>query len=106
MTEKPNETARGARQPDPQSVGLPVRVFLYTLDQIAMMLSLDEGYMTSRGMIHYHGRSTGAPSPDQMQAKNIMPMNERPDWRVAETELIRYCKRRGIKIYSRGWAMA
>ncbi|MEU4066699.1 hypothetical protein AB0F25_30675 [Streptomyces wedmorensis] len=106
MNEKPDETRNGARQPDPASVGLPVRVFLYTLDQVAMMLTLDENYLKTRGLVYYFGRSTGTPSRDQLQAKNIMPPGGAPDWRIAETELIRWCKRRNIKVYSRGWATA
>lgn len=106
MEEQADKTPNGAREPDPRKVGLPVKVFLYTLDQVALMLALDEGYLADRGLVHYLGRSTGTPSRDQLKAKNIMPPDQKPDWRIAEAELIRYCKRRGIVIYQRGWATA
>lgn len=106
MTAKPDKVKAGPQDPDPESVGLPVRVFLYTLDQVAMMLALSESYLRTRGLVYFHGRNTGAPKPDQLKATNIAPPESPPDWRIAEAELIRYCKRRGIRIYSRGWAVS
>lgn len=106
MSQKPDHLSGGARQPDPESVGLPVRPFLYTLDQVAMMLSLSESYLRSRGLVFFFGRMTGSPKPDQIKANNIALPEDAPDWRIAEAELIRYCRRKGIKIYSRGWAVS
>lgn len=96
--------AKGARPQNPEAVGLPVRTFLYTLDQIAYMLSLSEDRVRNSGMVHYYGRSTGSKSPDRMMARNIASsQTEPPDWRVAEQELIRWMKRKGFKIYNRSW---
>ncbi|MFD5451635.1 MULTISPECIES: hypothetical protein [Streptomyces] len=102
-TPKPDKVKGGPQDPDPESVGLPVRFMLMTFDQVAMQLSLSETYLASTGMVYYFGRSTGTPKPDQLKAYNIAPPTKKPEWRISEAEVIRYCKRRGIKIHLRGW---
>jgi hypothetical protein len=83
----------------PDKVGLPMRSFLYTVDQIATILSVSEETVR-REYLHYDRRSIGAHSPNQMMARNIRPdPRERPDWRVAEKELIRWMKRKGFRIH-------
>lgn len=88
---------------DPSSVGLPVRTFLYTVEQIAFMLNLDESTVMRRGYLHFTGLSIGTPPPDLIAARNIAPPGQAEVWRVAEQELVRWLKRKGFHIYLRGW---
>lgn len=85
----------------PESVGLPPRPFLYTLDQISVILNISQSEVGKR--IYYEGRSTGIRNVRLMIARNINPnLQEKPDWRVAERELIRWMKVMGFKFYDRG----
>jgi hypothetical protein len=86
--------------PDP--LGLPVREFMYTIDQIAYLLSLDEDYV-KRHLIFYTGRSVGVCSRDKMQAVDVSPDSaSKAEWRVAERFLKRWMRFKGWKIYDRG----
>lgn len=86
----------------PESVGLPPRPFLYTLDQISVILNISQSDV-GRRYVYYEGRSTGARSVRLLVARNINPDPEdKPDWRVAERELIRWMKTMGFKFYDRG----
>lgn len=87
------------------SVGLPVRPFLYTLDQIAMLLVVTQDAL-ERSYLHFDGRHPGARPIDKMLCRNIAPVTEPPDWRVAERELIRWMRRAGFRVYERGYARA
>lgn len=88
--------------PDPEDVGLPPRVFLYTLDQICQVLSIQS--VALRRHLYLDGQSTGRQKPRQLRARNISTDPEgRPDWRVSEPELIRWMKSRGFKYQHRGW---
>lgn len=89
---------------DPTTVGLPVRTFLYTLEQIAYMLNLDEATFVRRGFLHFTGVSIGTPPPDLIAARNIAQPDADPIWRVSEQELVRWLKRKGFHVYLRGWA--
>lgn len=81
-------------------IGLPPRVFLYTIDQLGVMLDLSE--KTIRGSyLYFEGRSVGARRKDLMIARNIAPATEKPDWRVAEREFIRWMKVKGFRHYDR-----
>ena len=83
-------------------VGIPARVFLYTLDQIATLLDVElQALRTS--YIHFDGRTLGAHKKDRMMARNIAPLGERPDWRVAEAEFVRWMKLKRYKFHERGW---
>lgn len=84
-------------------VGIPPRVFFYTLDQISTMLNYELVAM-KRYLIHYDGRSTGARKNDRLMAINIAPSGSKPEWRVSESEFIRWCKYKGVRFYERGWA--
>jgi hypothetical protein len=83
-----------------KNVGLPPRPFLYTIDQISVLLSLSEADIRAR-YIYFQGRSIGAKSPDLMTARNIAPRTDSPEWRVTETELIRWMRSRGFRYYER-----
>jgi hypothetical protein len=83
----------------PDKVGLPIRPFLYSPDQIASILGVTEQTVRT-AYLYYDKRSIGHPSPNLMMARNIRPdPNDRPDWRVGEKELIRWLKRKGFKIH-------
>lgn len=83
-----------------RSVGLPPRPFLYTLDQISTILDLPQSRV-EQAYIFWDQRSVGPVNKDQMMARNIAPKNQRPDWRVADSELIRWMKRKGFRFYER-----
>lgn len=86
----------------PGEVGLPPRPFLYSLDQISTLLCIERSGLSSH--IHFEGRSVGPCRPQRMLARDIAPPGERPDWRVAESELVRWCRLKGFRLYERGWA--
>jgi hypothetical protein len=88
--------------PKRDDIGLPARPFLFTLDQISVLLDISERKMIASGYVYLEGRSVGIARRDMMIARNIAPATERPDWRVAERELIRWFKRKGFKYYDRG----
>lgn len=76
---------------DRHKYGLPPRLFLYTVDQIADMLSVSD--MTK--VLHYEGRTPGVAQLGRMRARNIMPVGEKPEWRIEEAEFIRWMKHTG-----------
>lgn len=82
-----------------EKIGLPPRVFLYTLDQIAMMLNLEQTSL-ERGYIYFEGRSIGARPPTKMVARNIAPPDKNAEWRVTEREFIRWMRGRGFRYYT------
>lgn len=78
-------------------VGLPPVIFLYTIDQMAAMLNISEDSVKAQ-YLWFVGRTTGTKRKHQMQAINIAPENEKPDWRVSMDEFIRWLKRMGFKV--------
>ena len=84
-------------------VGLPPRIFFYTIEQISALLSISENALKAT-IIHFDGRSAGAHKKDTLLAVNIAPLGQTPIWRVSENELIRWCRHKNIRIYERGWA--
>lgn len=89
----------------PEKVGLPMTPFLYTLDQVAVMMQKPEDEFTST-TVYFNGRSTGRCHPRQLRAVNVQVDEEKtPDWRITEGELVRWLKLLGIRIYSRGRAV-
>lgn len=84
-------------------VGLPARVFFYTLDQISALISVNNRTLQS-SLVHFDGRSVGVHKKDMLLAVNIAPLGKEPIWRVSESEFIRWCKRKQIRVYERGWA--
>lgn len=84
-------------------MGLPATPFLYTLDQVAMLLGMSEEDFVSQ-YIWFAGGSIGRKSPRQIKSVNIA-VNTATDtarWRVSQGELIRWCKLMGFTVYSRG----
>lgn len=86
---------------DAGKVGLPPRPFLYTLDQISMLIDVQQVTL-ERTYVHFEGRSVGAAPRSKMLARNIAPPDDKPDWRVAEREMVRWFKNRGFRYYDRG----
>lgn len=86
---------------NPDSVGLPARVFLYTLDQISVMLNVTEDTVR-KSYVFYEGRTVGTKRRDLLLARNIAQPDKTPDWRVTEREFIRWMKVKGFRYYERG----
>lgn len=103
----PSYMGRGSRTrtpitpADPEKIGLPARPFLYTVDQISVILDIEETQIKSK-YIYFEGRSIGVARRDLLIARNIAPDDAKPDWRIAERELIRWLKYKGFKYYERG----
>lgn len=83
------------------TVGLPPRVFLYTVDQLAVMTNLSEAILHSNHLFH-ENRDIGIRQKYEMLARNIAPPDSKPDWRVSEKEFVRWLKLKGFKYYDRG----
>lgn len=86
-----------------RDVGIPPRPFLWTLDQIATILSLETAALQASSYIYYEGRSIGLPSKQLMIARNIAPDDKKPEWRIAERELLRWMRVKGFKYYDTGF---
>ncbi len=86
---------------NPSAVGLPTRVFLFTFDQLSVMLDIDESII-ARDYVYYEGRSIGSRKKNLMLARNIAPPDSKPEWRVAEREFIRWMRVKGFRYYERG----
>lgn len=83
-----------------KNFGLPLRVYLYTLDQIATMVQIQLTTLKSN-YIHFEERSVGFRPLDRISARNIAPDGEKPEWRVTEEEFVRWLRYRGFKVYNR-----
>jgi hypothetical protein len=83
-------------------VNLPIKPFLYSLDQIATILDTSEQNV-KQNYIHFSGRSINLPTHDQIVARNIAAPGAKPEWRVAERELIRWLRRKGFYWHERGY---
>jgi len=93
---------QGAAIPsNPTKIGLPARPFFYTLDQLAVCLNLDIQTL-KRQYLFYEGRSTGTRSIHLIVARNIAPPKEKPEWRVAEREFLRWLRLKKFRIYEVG----
>lgn len=83
------------------STGLPARVFLFTLDQIAQMINVGERTLKN-DYIHFAERTPGARPKRKMMARNIAPEDVSPDWRVTEEEFKRWMRHMGYRLYEVG----
>ena len=84
-----------------EKFGLPPRPFLYTVDQLSVILQISEKALHIHHLFH-EGRDVGTRARHEMFARNIAAPDEKPDWRVAERELIRWMRLKGFKYYDRG----
>lgn len=84
-------------------VGLPPKPFLYSLDQIADLISLPLDRL-ERELVWFAGRQTGPHFRGKLLARNIAANAEqKPIWRVAERELLRWMKVKGFRVHDRGF---
>ncbi len=88
-------SARG-QAGDRQALRLPVRPFLYTLDQVGTILDITVESLI-RDYLFLVGRTPGLQKPDEIAARNIAPATSKPEWRVEEREFIRWMKRKGFQ---------
>lgn len=85
--------ARSARV----TVTLPLREFLYTFDQLALILNIEISSLT-RDYIFFEGVTAGS-SQGRMRARDIAPPNAAyRDWRVAESSFRMFLRRRGWQV--------
>lgn len=85
-----------------EEVGLPSRPFLYTLDQVATLLAIDEDAL-AQNYVYFDGRSLGAQMPYHLLAHNLARPDTKPEWRITERELVRWLRRKKIRVYERTW---
>lgn len=76
-------------------IQLPATPFLYTLDQVAVLLNLPQKDVEKQ--CHFIGRNVGERKPDQLQAMNVAPGDRPADWRVSESEFMRWLIRMGYE---------
>ena len=81
-----------------KEVGLPPLIFLFTMDQIAGMLGIDETQLKMKH-IYFSGRSSGKLQRHQMYAVNISPEGQPAVWRVSQREFVRYLRAVGFRGY-------
>lgn len=84
-----------------KKVGLPTRVFLYTLDQISVMIEVNIPQLKN-SYIYFEGRDIGRRRNDLMIARNISPADQKPEWRVTEREFVRWMRVKGFRHYEIG----
>lgn len=77
-------------------IELPVTDFLYTVDQIAMLMGVAEEVLRAR-YLFFDGRSMGT-QHGKMRARNIAPDDRTPDWRVSSTQFKLFLQRRGYTV--------
>lgn len=92
---------KSGQHPDRQiQIKLPKPEFLYTVDQLAMILSVKKQGVL-RNFLWYEGRSVGLRPEDRMRAVNIAGPDDTPDWRVQEKEVKRWMRKKGFSYYDR-----
>lgn len=96
----PENRGQGVALP-PAKIGLPTRVFLFTVDQLSVMIDVKEETIL-RSYLYFEGRSIGSRQKSLMVARNIAQPDQKPDWRVAEREFIRWMRFKGYRYYDRG----
>ncbi len=82
-------------------LNLPYRPFLYTLDQLATILSITEDALRKGNYLFFEGRQSGRAIPDEIRVHNIAKPNDKPEWRCEERELMRWMKRKGFRYVDR-----
>jgi len=79
---------------------LPPRFFLYTLDQVATIVNMTEATLKNT-YVHFDGRSVGARPHSKLMARNIAQPGTKPEWRIAENEVVRWLRYNNFKVYTR-----
>lgn len=80
--------------------GLPYKAFFWTLDQIAFMLVMDEQKFRMN-LVFFDGKMPGVPPNGRMLARNLAEPDQETEWRVSDTELKRWLRFKGYRIYDR-----
>ena len=80
-----------------RKVGLPPRIFFYTLDQVAAMLQVDEDELRKR-YLYFAGRDVGFQQPGQLYVVNISP-DSKAEWRCSDREFMRFLRHKKIRAY-------
>ena len=75
------------------TITLPRHEFYYTLDQIALLLSVEEPWL--RGQVYFAGRMPDAHPRSKLLALNLADVDQRPKWRVPNREFTRWLARKG-----------
>lgn len=83
-----------------EQFNMPLRVFMYTLDQVSLMTNINLQNLKDNHL-HYAQRSIGPRPLGKMLARNIAVDGDKPDWRIAEQEFIRWLRYKGFRIYNR-----
>jgi len=78
------------------TIALPQHDFFYTIEQIALILSVEEAWLRKR--IYFAGRMPDVHVRDKLQAVNIAGADERPRWRISNRDLSRWLIRKGYRI--------
>lgn len=87
--------------PSNARVGLPIKPFFYTIDQISTLLSIEEASV--QRWLFYEGRSVGICPKDRIKATNLAPRGETPVWRVLDKHFIQWLRFKGFKYHERGY---
>ena len=77
-------------------IELPTKVFMYTIDQVAMLLDIHMDVL-KRNYLFFNGRENRRSTRQDLVAVNIARHDQDPEWRVSEVELVRWMKFKGIK---------
>lgn len=81
-------------------IDLPPKPFLYTIDQVATLISVPMNGIKKH--LFYRGVDTGRSPGHLMRAIDISnPEDAFHDWRVEEAELVRWMRKRGVSTYRR-----
>ncbi|RYE95932.1 MAG: hypothetical protein EOO77_41970 [Oxalobacteraceae bacterium] len=79
-----------------ESKDLPRPPFLWTLDQCAQIVNLEQAVFTRR-YVHFQDLTAGPVKKDFLLARNIAPLGDSPEWRISESELLRWLKSKGFR---------
>jgi len=77
-------------------VNLPSHDFFYTIEQVALILSVPESWLDKN--IYFTGRMPDAAHRSKMVAINLAEQDQRPKWRISEREFTRWLARKGYKV--------
>lgn len=75
-----------------RKVGLPPKPFLYTIDQVMVLVGMTSERNFRKYYVHFDGKSIGPRPRSKLMARNIAPPGRQVEWRIAERELIRWLR--------------
>lgn len=81
-------------------IGLPRPIFMYHVDQICQMLQIKQADFFKK-VAWLAGREIGSQPRDSMRCVNIAKRDETPEWRVEESEFVRWAKFHEFRTYER-----